>query len=126
MNLTKAQLDEFRLKLEAEKMKIEAELSSVGEKDPHDPEDWVPKVPEYGGSETDPVDVADKIEEMGERVGIETALEERLDRIKEAVAAIEAGIYGTCNVGGEAHEIPLGRLQANPAATTCIKHADVH
>jgi RNA polymerase-binding transcription factor DksA len=33
---------------------------------------------------------------------------------------IEAGTYGKCNACGE--EIPEARLDANPAALTCMEH----
>lgn len=125
MILNPQQLEEFKTKLLEEKTKIENELKNVGEKDPHTPNDWVPSVPDYGGKQADPVDVADKIEEMGERVGIEEALEGRLERIKSALEAIENGKYGKCHEGdGDSHDIPLGRLEANPAATTCIEHTN--
>ena len=124
MTLTKNQLDIYKALLLKEKAKIELELGTVGELDPHTPGDWIPKVPEYEDSQSDPNDVADKIEEMGERVGIEATLEIRLEKVKEALTAIEDGTYGTCNVGGNAHDIPEGRLKANPASTTCVAHAD--
>lgn len=42
--------------------------------------------------------------------------------IDRALARIEDGSYGICEVCGE--EIPAGRLDAIPFATTCVKCAD--
>ena len=43
-----------------------------------------------------------------------------LDEIGTALAAVEDGSYGRCRVCGE--EIPAGRLEARPWATTCVRH----
>lgn len=67
-------------------------------------------------------EAADRFEEYRSNVAIEGTLEERLLNVEKALAAIEDGSYGTCNVG-EAHPIPEGRLEANPAAHTCVEHA---
>lgn len=47
--------------------------------------------------------------------------DEKLEKIDAALAAIEAGTYGSCSVCGE--EIAYERLQALPTASTCITHA---
>lgn len=50
-----------------------------------------------------------------------TQAEQHLAEIDAALARIEEGTYGRCEVCGE--EIPEGRLRARPAARTCIAHA---
>lgn len=71
---------------------------------------------------------------FGKRVGDGTALavdrltavtahdnlQEMLDQVRAARAALEDGSYGRCAVCGEA--IPEGRLEARPWATTCVQH----
>ena len=49
-------------------------------------------------------------------------LEIRYNEVKEALKRIEEGTYGICRVSGE--QIEPERLEANPAATTCIKHLE--
>ena len=48
-------------------------------------------------------------------------LEARLHNVQLALKKIEDGTYGTCENGGG--DIALDRLNANPAARTCITHA---
>jgi RNA polymerase-binding transcription factor DksA len=52
-----------------------------------------------------------------------TQAEQHLAEIDAALARIDDGTYGTCEVCGQ--EIPDERLRARPAARTCITHAGV-
>lgn len=111
---------EFKKKLEAEKIRIEKELAGDGEKSAVTG-DW------QGSSNNtapaiDPNEAADQIEELSNNVPIVEELETQLHDVQHALDRIEDGSYGICEVGGE--EIPQDRLEANPAATTCIEHAD--
>ena len=115
----------YKKLLEDEKRRLEEDLSGVGERNPADPSDWTPTPPPDIQHEADPIDAADAIEEYTERVGIEGPLEERLQGVKAALAAIANGTYGTCQVGGNAHPIEPERLEANPAATTCVAHMNI-
>ncbi len=45
----------------------------------------------------------------------------RLADVDAAVARLDAGTYGRCEVCGEA--IPAGRLEIRPAARRCVAHA---
>jgi len=47
-------------------------------------------------------------------------LELRLKEVREALERIDGGTYGICEVCQK--EIPLERLQANPAAKTDMEH----
>ena len=47
--------------------------------------------------------------------------QEHLDQIDAALARVEAGTYGRCEVCGV--EIPVERLEARPTARTCVQHA---
>jgi RNA polymerase-binding protein DksA len=51
---------------------------------------------------------------------LEENAEQVLQQIDAALARIEAGTYGVCEVGGE--PIPEERLEARPWATLCIDH----
>ena len=50
------------------------------------------------------------------------AAEARLADIEQATARLERGGYGSCAVCLE--PIPAERLEARPAARTCVQHAD--
>ncbi len=112
----------FKSKLEAEAMEIESELSKIAKKDPTQEENW-DATP--GGIDTmnplaDANEAADQIEELEENKMVTDALEIRHRQIKMALAKMDAGTYGTCEISGE--PIEEERLQANPAARTCKEH----
>lgn len=44
-----------------------------------------------------------------------------LDQVRAALARLDEGGYGSCEVCGEA--IPAARLEARPWATRCIRHS---
>ncbi len=50
------------------------------------------------------------------------AAREHVDSIDMAIARLEDGSYGTCEVCLQ--PIPAARLEARPTARTCIQHAD--
>ena len=52
------------------------------------------------------------------QIGVGHHLESRLERINRALAQIEAGTYGTCEVCGE--RIDPRRMRAAPASTVCV------
>jgi RNA polymerase-binding transcription factor DksA len=109
----------FRELLTQEKSTLEAELATVGRKNPSNPADWEP-VPSETGQEADPNDQADLMENYGENTAILNDLEIRYNEVNAALARIENGTYGVCTVGGE--EIEADRLEADPAASTCKAH----
>lgn len=48
-------------------------------------------------------------------------LQDVLDQVRHALARVDGGGYGVCEVCGE--PIPEGRLEARPWATTCVAHS---
>ncbi|MBI3633759.1 MAG: hypothetical protein HY226_05730 [Candidatus Vogelbacteria bacterium] len=120
-------LKHFKQKLEAEKSKIEEELKSISIRNPKNAGDWQATYPERNMEEkieADPTDVADNIEDYQERYALNDVLENRLNSVKNALKSLEAGTYGICTSGGHKHAIEEERLEANPAATTCINHIE--
>ncbi|MDB5264989.1 MAG: TraR/DksA family transcriptional regulator [Parcubacteria group bacterium] len=109
----------YRTILEEEKTTLEAELLTVGRRNPENPNDWEP-VPQETGKEADPNDAADLITHFEDNTAILKELEIRYNEVLAAIARIEAGTYGVCLVGGE--EIEEDRLGADPAAPTCKAH----
>ena len=68
--------------------------------------------------------LADTASETYEREfdeGLEDDARDQLRQVDEALARIEAGVYGTCSVCGK--EIPVERLEALPWTTLCIEDA---
>ncbi len=118
--LAQSDIEELRVTLEAEKDSLEEELASHG-RIQDETGDWQGASTGFEGEEPDPIDVADQIEELATNVPLVEELEARHKDVEEALEKIEHGTYGLCEEGGE--EIPLERLEANPAARTCMAHA---
>lgn len=115
----------FKKKLEEEKKEIEAKLASISVKNPANKDDWE-AVPTKDVDEREPDlnEAADNIEDYETSYSLNDVLEKRLNEVKDALASIEKGNYGVCKIGGEDHLIESERLEANPAAKTCIKHLE--
>jgi len=116
-HLTEDQLDELRAVLEAEKDSLEEELAEHGKKVGGDWEG----TSESKGQEADPSDAADNIETLATNIPLVEELEKRYKEVRTALDKMDKGTYGHCEVGKE--PIELKRLEANPAATTCVAHA---
>ena len=116
-------------RLEKESTRLRAELSTLGRVNPDKPGDFEATYsdlnPKLGadeiGLEADPNDRADLIEEYETRNSTEEKLEEQYHLVRAALERIKQNTYGVSEVG-EPHDIELKRLEANPAATTCMKH----
>lgn len=59
--------------------------------------------------------------EQGENLTLAASLQDQLADVEAALARLDDGTYGRCVVCDEA--IPEARLEAMPAARTCIEHA---
>jgi len=113
----------YKKALEEELKLLTTELESTGVARSENPNDWIAKGSEETNSNddhSDPNDNADGLEELGERNAIISDLEIRFRNVKKALKRIEEGTYGVCEKSGE--QIEETRLEANPAATTCIAH----
>ena len=109
----------YRGTLEEEKTKLEAELGSIGRRNPSNPADWE-ALPSETGQEADPNDTADQIEGYEANTAILKELETRYNEVLAALLRIEDGTYGICTLSG--HEIEPERLAADPTARTCKAH----
>ncbi len=105
-----AELD-FRQLLEIEQRQLQSELSELG-------------FGEKGGLDYDPnfADSSQVTAERGEAETLAGQLKESLDEIDQALARLENGTYGRCEVCGVA--IQPARLEAMPASRFCIDHAN--
>ncbi len=110
----------LKAKLEAELKTLETELKSVGHKNPDNPKDWEPSSGDVDVNASDAADIADNIESYESNTAILKPLETQYNDVKLALDKIKKGTYGVCEVGGE--PIEAARLEANPAARTCVAH----
>jgi RNA polymerase-binding transcription factor DksA len=113
----------FKAKLEKELKTLEVELKSVGHVNPDNPKDWEPNAAkDVDINASDSADIADNIEGYESNTAILKQLEVQYNDVKGALDKIKKGTYGTCEVSGE--PIEKERLEANPAARTCLAHKD--
>lgn len=111
--------EHFKEALETEKKTLEHELAGVGRKNIKVPNDYEARGSEQG-IESDPGDQAKITQSYEENEGVERDLEIRFDAVLAALARIEDGTYGHCEVCSAV--ISHDRLAADPAATTCKVH----
>jgi len=112
--------DHLKTKLEEERTRLESELSGLATRSPHGEGEWDIKNPNLNPMPADKGEMADLEDEREIRAGIGSELEKRLKEVNAALKKFDGGIYGKCEGGGE--EISIERLEANPAAGSCIKH----
>ncbi|MBI4087888.1 TraR/DksA C4-type zinc finger protein [Candidatus Kaiserbacteria bacterium] len=116
-DLSEDQLSDLRATLEAERDSLDEELAGRGRKVGGD---WEGSS-ESQGAQADPNDAADNIETLATNVPLVEELEARHREIDKALEKMDAGTYGACDVCKK--PIPFDRLEANPAAATCVQHA---
>ncbi len=118
-HLTQSNIDRLQKRLEEERDLLHKELQSVAVADPANPQDWNSVDKEnLGARNADPNTRGDHFEEIDTNSAISDDLETRLVEVSKALAKVEEGTYG---VTDEGEEIPLERLEANPAAATLVK-----
>jgi RNA polymerase-binding protein DksA len=113
--LSKRELDEFRRLLEAERERLTEELEAIEE---HQPEVENVALDASGGYDEDLADVASDTFEREKGIAIENSVNDLLHQVEEALARIEEGTFGTCEVCGQ--PIHPERLRALPYARLCI------
>ncbi len=118
-HISEETLSDLETGLMAEKAALEEELSEHGKRTGKG-DDWE-ATSGAAGEEADPIDVADNIEELVTNVPMVAELDKRFKEVKDAIKKIKAGTYGVCEECGT--DIPVDRLEANPAARTCLKHS---
>ena len=100
------------------KKEVKEQISDVKQKDPY--------MQEYLQDGTINMDeMEEEVADLQERVTLDAIQEDLAKESKDIDAAlknINEGDYGICEVCGE--KISIERLQANPTAKTCIKHAE--
>src|SRR5262245_15214334 len=116
--------EHFKELLEEEKKNLEAELASVGRRNPEIKGDWeaIGKNPddEQNVDKAEEGEVAENMQEFDDNRSILETLETKLSDVNEALQKIENGTYGKCDICGE--NIEEDRLEAEPTAKTCKVH----
>lgn len=120
--MDKALLEEFKQLLLAQQTEVQKEILTVAKPDigDHEPGEYAAKFPNYGDENylDGGSDSADEVQAYQENLAVTQQLAEHLEKIKAALARIEAGTYGKDIHTGE--DISLDRLRANPAAETAL------
>ena len=122
--MNKEKINLFMAKLESEKKRLEEELNKVAHRNPEVKGDWMPNLNEVNTMSGDESDQAEAYATLENNSALEDSLEEGLNRVDHAIKKIETGSYGICEVC----KMPIDekRLEAFPAATTCLKHSPVN
>ena len=117
-----ADLTFYKTKLEEMLVAVTAELQTIGTYD-ETTDNWeaIPDEEDIA-VDADENTNADSVEDWNERRATLSDLERDYRNIKRALAKIETGTYGVCEVSGE--PIEEKRLQFKPDARTCMAHMD--
>jgi len=110
--MEKETLNKIKRKLESEKKRLEDELSKIAKKKG---KKFTPIYPEYGNRDEEN---AAEVEEYEIHLALDKNLEKLLSEVVIALVKIKNGTYGYCENCHE--EINSERLEAFPAASTCI------
>lgn len=114
--------EHFKKLLEKEAKTLEAELKTVAHINPNNPKDWEASSGFVDIEASDPADIADNIESYESNTALLKPLEIQYNDVKRALDKIKKDTYGICEVSGD--PIETARLEANPAARTCLAHKD--
>ncbi len=109
-------------RLVAELALVTEELKGLGIHNPDNADDWIATPVGTEVAEADSNVHADHAEELEEREAILADLELRYNAIRGALARIDAGTFGVCEICNG--PIEDTRLEAYPAARTCIEHRE--
>lgn len=118
--MTIKNIEQLKQALEKEHDLLVGELAGLGILNPVN-NDWEATLENKEmEEESDENDKADQFEEFEERSSTLSVLEKRLQDIDAALTKISDGKYGMCETCGA--PISTERLEANPAAKTCLMH----
>jgi YteA family regulatory protein len=113
--MNEQQLVHLKQLLRREKQEIEEQLThngiEIGMND---------AVGELSGYDNHPADLGSELFERGKDLALQDADQHRLEEIDQALARIDNGSYGHCDVCGQ--EIAYERLEAVPWTTKCTTH----
>ena len=116
-------LDKKKIKeaLEEERDVLIEQLKDMGKLDPETGE-WEATPQELDTPETDQNDMADRFEDFEAKSSMIRTLEPRLNNVLRALKNVNRESFGRCEVCKK--DIETARLEANPAARTCMEHLE--
>lgn len=117
--MNKQLLEENKKKLLAEQKRLRSTLKRDTIADQEIPGGHKPEYMELGSEQGEN---ASEVEQFANDLSVTEDLEARLKKVEAALARMEDGSYGKCSVGGD--EIDEARLRVEPAADTCVVHAN--
>ncbi|HVL99361.1 MAG TPA: TraR/DksA C4-type zinc finger protein [Egibacteraceae bacterium] len=110
--MTPELLTRLRKQLVDERDSVIAELIEYGA-DPHSE-----RIEHIAGIDDNFADLASATAERSEKLAFIENARERLAHVEAALAKMEEGTYGVCEVCGE--DIPEARLEARPLSVRCV------
>jgi RNA polymerase-binding transcription factor DksA len=113
--MNKQVLTEIKKKLEAEKERLEKELSQFTTRDQHNEDNYQSAFPHFG-SKSD--ENAAEVTAFTDRLSLEGVLEKSLRDVNSALVRIKKGTYGICKYCRK--EIEEKRLLVRPVSSACI------
>ena len=118
-SLAKSTLARLRGKLDAERERL---TSVIEELDREREEIRLAETGSEHNADPDNADGGSLAFEMEMGLSKQQNARELLEKVERAMARMESGEYGVCEVSGK--PIPLARLDALPYATTLVEYAD--
>ncbi len=116
--LTKKELDDLRIRLQAEEVELQTQLTTIEE------DTFATTQSEMVGDvglDDESADAGTATFEREKDLSIENNVRDLLQKIERALKRIEAGTYGTCDRCGK--PIEKARIKALPYVDLCIKDA---
>lgn len=114
--MEKALLSELKKKLEEQKVRVLADLESVGSSaGSPDGAGYDTKFPDYGDSMEDN---AIEVQDYTKNLSLERDLQKELAGIEKTLLKMEDGTYGVCTYCGQ--KIELERLKIRPESSSCV------
>ncbi len=109
---TKTIIQQARTQLEDEQTRLQSQIGELEEQG---------RLETWRDSQPDLVDAGTAAVEREQVQALADRVSKRLKQVERALARIDEGTYGLCEVCGE--DIAEERLEALPAATTCVRHS---
>ena len=115
--MNKKIIEDFKKKLENQKIALTKELSSFAVENKSLKNNWDTKYPNRENSDME--EEANEVQEYDNLLSLENSLELRLKDVDSALEKIKNNKYGVCEKCNK--EISEERLQACPEARVCMK-----
>ncbi len=109
-------LAKIKTNLEAERDRLQAQLSQFAKRNPHNPQDFNADFPQFGDKEDES---AAEVDTYATNLTLERTLESALRDVVSTLDRIQKGAYGKCKYCGRV--IDDKRLVARPTSSSCVE-----